>query len=95
MTLRVTTRNGAVRFEVRVQTRSPRDAVEGLHGTALRVRLQAPPIDGLANAALIDLIARSLNVPRREVELVRGGSSRTKLLEVSGVDEGAVRALAE
>lgn len=48
----------------------------------MRVRLQAPPVDGAANEALIALMAEALGVPRRQVRIVSGFGSRNKVLEV-------------
>ena len=92
-TLRVTEREGAVRFSVRVQPRSSRTGVEGGHGDALKVRVTAPPLDGAANEAVVEVLAEALGVPRRAVRIVAGDSSRTKVVEVEGVDAAAVHAL--
>lgn len=89
----MTERDGAVRFAVRVQPRSSRVAIDGVHGDALRVRVHAAPVDGAANEAVIDLIASALGVGRRDVTIVAGGSSRSKVVEVRGVGMAAVLAL--
>lgn len=91
--LRVTVREGAVRFSVRVQPRASRTGVEGLHGDALKVRVNAPPVDGAANEAVVEVLAEALGVPRRAVRIVAGDSSRTKVVEVDGVSAEAVQAL--
>ena len=65
-----------------------------MHGTALKVRLHAPPVDGAANEALVLLLAEQLGVPRRSVRIVAGGTSRAKTVEIEGTTEAAVRALA-
>jgi uncharacterized protein (TIGR00251 family) len=77
-----------------VQPRATRSEIVGLHGAALKVRLQAPPVDGAANEALVTLLAERLGVPRRAVRVVAGASSRAKTVEVEGTTEDAVRALA-
>ena len=87
-------RGGAARFSVRVQPRAARSAVEGVHDGALRVRLTAPPVEGAANEALIELLAERLEVPKRAVTIVSGATARTKLVQVHGVDAARVRALA-
>jgi hypothetical protein len=78
------TGNG-VRFSVHVQPRAARSGVAGVHGSAVKVRLQAPPVDGAANEALIALLAESLGVPRREVLILAGATSRLKRVEVRGL----------
>lgn len=62
-----------------------------MHGDALKVRVHAPPVDGAANAAVIDVIAAALGLPRRLVRVVAGATSRTKTLEVDGVRAVDVR----
>lgn len=60
-----------------------RTEAAGAHGDALRVRLGAPPVDGKANAALIDWAAAAFGVPRKQVELLHGAAGRQKVLGVS------------
>jgi uncharacterized protein len=76
----------AVRVGVRVQPRSSRDRVVGVHGGALKVQVTAAPAEGAANQAVIGLLAAWLGVPRRSLAIVRGRSGRTKLVEVTGDD---------
>lgn len=87
------TRPGGVRFPVRVQPRASRTEVAGTQQGVLKVRLHAPPVDGAANEALVEFLADSLGVPRRLVRIVSGASSRTKVVEVTGVDAAAVSRL--
>jgi uncharacterized protein (TIGR00251 family) len=82
-----------VRFEVRVQPRASRSEIVGEQQGALRVRLAAPPVDGAANEALVELLADLLRVAKRNVRIVTGASSRRKVVEVDGVAAEAVRAL--
>ncbi|HNV74115.1 MAG TPA: DUF167 domain-containing protein [Gemmatimonadaceae bacterium] len=87
-------RAGGVRFAVRVQPRASRSEVAGIQQGALKVRLQAPPVDGAANEALVDFLADSLDVPRRMIRIVSGESSRSKVVEALGVSVAAVAQLA-
>lgn len=63
---------------IQVVPHAARTACAGLHDGALRIRLAAPPIEGRANAALLQWLAQSLGLPRRAVVLVRGESTRRK-----------------
>ena len=92
--LRVQERDGRVRFSVRVQPRASRSEVAGVHGDALKVRLQAPPVDGAANAALVLLLADIFAVGRASVRILSGESSRSKVVEVEGITQNAVHAVA-
>jgi uncharacterized protein (TIGR00251 family) len=94
MTLRVSESNGSVRFSVRVQPRASSTEIVGLHGDAMKIRLAAPPVDGAANNALVDFLAAVFNVPRRDVRILAGESGRSKIVEIQGVTEHAVRAAA-
>jgi uncharacterized protein len=81
---------GRVRFAVRVQPRASKTEVAGLHGDALKIRLSAPPVDGAANAALIEFLSKLFSVPRRAVMILAGESSRSKIVEIEGITERAV-----
>jgi uncharacterized protein (TIGR00251 family) len=85
---------GGVRFGVRVQPRASRSEIRGVHGDVLRVRVAAPPVDGAANEALIALLADELGVARGAIRIASGGSSRTKVVEVAGIDRAAADRLA-
>jgi len=78
-------RGTGVLLQVSVMPNAKRTEIDGLHDGALRVRLAAPPIEGRANEALVAWLARSLDVPKRDVELLRGESSRRKQFAI-GVD---------
>ena len=78
------TRGGVV-LTVRVIPRAGRSGVAGVRHDALLVRLQAPPVDGAANAELIEVIADVLGVSRRAVTIASGERSRTKRLTIDGI----------
>jgi uncharacterized protein len=84
---------GGVRIRIRVQPRASRSEVAGVVGEALKVRLIAPPVDGAANDALIRFLAESLHTPRSSVTLISGHTSRTKVVEIRGLSEAAVRSV--
>lgn len=95
MPVTIRAHGNAVRFAVRVQPRASRSEVGGAHGEALKVRLTSPPVDGVANAALIDLLAEALKVPRRAVRIISGETSRTKVVEIDGIPAARVERLAD
>lgn len=86
--------NGAI-LTLHIQPGAKKTAVAGIHGTALKIRLAAPPVDGKANDALIRYIAERLKLPKSAVNLKSGQTSRQKVLEVLGSTPEAVLALAE
>lgn len=90
--LAITGRAGGVRFSVHARPRSSRSAILGVRGGALEVALTAPPADGAANAELIKLLSRALEVRRGDLTIVVGSSSRDKVIEVNGMAEEDARA---
>ena len=84
--------DGAVELSLRVQPRASRTRCMGTLGAQLKLQLAAPPVDGAANAALLDFLAETLGVPRRQVTLVSGESSRSKRVRIEGIDAGLARA---
>lgn len=92
--MKITQRENAVTFLVRLQPRASRDEIVGEHQDALKIRLTAPPVDDRANRALRELLAARLKVPLTAVRIASGEHSRTKRLEVHGVTAAMVRALA-
>lgn len=83
---------GGVRIHFHVQPGASNSEVAGLHGDRIRLRIQSPPVDGRANAAVIAWVAERFEVPRRDVKLVRGEKSREKTVEVRGVTVSAAHA---
>lgn len=61
-----------------------------LEGT-LRVRVQAPPVDGAANTALVRVLASALGVPPSSIRIVSGATARRKVVEVDGLRREALR----
>jgi len=79
-------------ISVRVIPRSPRSCVDGVRAGAWLVRLRTPPVDGAANAELIDVLAAALGVPKRAVAIVSGEHARAKRVRIEGLDAAAVTA---
>lgn len=76
---------GQITLTLHIQPGAKKTDVAGIHGDALKIRLAAPPVDGKANAALIDFIATALDCPKSAVVLKSGQTSRRKVLAISGV----------
>jgi uncharacterized protein len=81
-------------LEVVVAPRAKRSAFVGFHGGVPKVSLAAPPIDGRANEELVLLLKGVFTLPARDIELVRGDSSRRKFVHLRGISaEKAVQVL--
>jgi len=76
----------SVRFTVFVQPRASRAEIVGCHGSAIKIRLAAPPVDGAANDALVRFLADILDCSRANVRIVAGTSSRQKIVEIANID---------
>ena len=85
MTLRITATAAGVCLEVQVQPRSSRNQVVGEQEGRLKIKLTAPPVEGEANQALVDFLAQLLRIPKKDIKLLKGESSRHKLIEIKGI----------
>jgi hypothetical protein len=83
---------GGATLRVRVQPRASREAIVGERAGALAVRVTRPPAEGAANQAVVALLAARLRLPPSRIRIVRGASSRDKLLQFDGVGAVALRA---
>jgi uncharacterized protein (TIGR00251 family) len=86
-------------LRVRATPRAAKTAVEGVRSEpdgrcVLRVRVAAPPVDGAANAALVEWLAKALGVRRSDVEVAAGESGRSKRVTLAG-DGAAIAAKLE
>jgi len=77
--------NASTRLELRVLPGAARSGVVGRHGSSWKVRVAAAPEGGRANAALVRLLAETLGLPRRDVSVVAGHTSRDKVISVAGI----------
>ncbi|MGD8966045.1 MAG: DUF167 domain-containing protein [Anaerolineae bacterium] len=93
MVLRISEENGGCTFRVRVAPKGRRNEIIGEHGDAIKVRVQAPPVEGKANEALREFLAEQLGVSCRDVEIVSGHTSRWKRVKVDGVTPDAIESL--
>lgn len=83
--MKLVEKDGAVRFEVHAKPRAKKSKVIGERGDAVEIALAAPPVDGAANEELVRFVAKVLEIRQRDIELVRGDTSREKLLSVTGL----------
>ena len=84
---------GTVIFAVRVQPRASKDEIAGEMAGAIKIRLQAPALEGRANEALIEFLAQLLKTPKGAVRILSGERSRIKRLEIRGVTKQQIERL--
>lgn len=77
---------------VRVVPRASREGVAGCEGGVVRIRLNAPPVEGQANEALVRFLAKALGVPKGRITLVAGERGRSKIVRVAGLTREALMA---
>jgi uncharacterized protein len=84
---------GTVIFDVRVQPRASKDEIAGEIAGAIKIRLQAPALEGRANEALIEFLAQLLKTPKGAVRILNGERSRIKRVEIRGVTKQQIERL--
>ena len=87
MAIVLTEKDGAVTFDVRVVPRASKSEIVGEHDGSLKVRITAPPVEGAANAELIRLLAKSFGIPRSNVSIVGGESSKKKRIKIENLSQ--------
>ncbi len=83
---------GGVVLEILVQPRASRSRVVGEHDGRLKIQLAAPPVDGEANAALVEFLADALGVRKADVVLLAGEAGRRKRVRVAGISAAQAEA---
>ena len=85
-----------MKLEVHIIPNASRDEVSGwTDGGMLKVRIQAPPVEGAANKRLVRFLAKAVGVSKSKVRIVRGETSRVKLLEIDGNEQKILTRLRE
>ncbi len=82
----ITATPGGIIIAVRVIPRAAQSGIAGTRDKALLVRLNAAPVEGAANAELIEVLAGAFEVPRRSVTIVSGAASKQKRVRIAGID---------
>lgn len=83
---------GDLVLQVAARPGQPRNAVQGVHGQALKVAVAAPPEKGKANDELVRYLAEALGLRRAQLELISGQGSRSKAVRITGVERAALEA---
>jgi uncharacterized protein (TIGR00251 family) len=78
-------------LDVFVQPKASQDLIVGFHGQALKVKVTAPPTGGKANQRLMELLAEGLSIGQSDIEIIRGHTSRRKVLRIRNVSPLQVR----
>ena len=78
--------NGKAVLKLKLVARAKRSVIVGSHGDRLKIAVAAPPVEGRANAALVDFLSEALHIPRRDIEIVSGLRSTQKAVAITGLN---------
>jgi uncharacterized protein (TIGR00251 family) len=81
---------GGVRLHLFIQPKSSKNEVVGPHNGEIKIKITAPPIDGRANDGLIEFLSELFEIPKRDVQVVKGETNRHKVVELVGITVDAV-----
>lgn len=88
-------RDGGILVRIHVQPRAAKNAFAGIHDGAVKLRITAPPVDGKANALIVEILAKMFDVSKSAVTLASGQQSRRKRFRVAGISyDAALKILA-
>jgi len=80
------TKNG-IALEIKVEPRSSKKCIAGIMDSHIvKVKLTAPPVDDAANEQLIEVIAEELRIKKSQIKIIRGHTSKRKLVEITGLE---------
>jgi len=74
-----------IKLTVFVQPKSAKNQIIGLHNGALKIKIAALPVDGKANTELTNYLAQLLDIPKRQIEILKGDTGRNKIVEITGI----------
>lgn len=82
---------GGAAITVRVTPRAPKNQISGIMANGIvKIRLNAPPVDGKANQALIHFLSEVLEIKESNIQIVAGDTSRTKIISFIGINGQAL-----
>lgn len=95
MTVKITRLSNGIRFNLRVVPKSSKNILSVMDEGVVKLKINAPPIDGKANLACIKFLSDIFNVSKSQISIVSGDKSKTKVIEVSGEPEILAKILSE
>jgi len=93
--LEIRAHESGVTFPVIVQPRSKKNGVVGFSKGALKVKVTAPPVEGAANKALIELLSQALRIRKSNIEILKMKTSRRKLIQCKGISMNEMKSFIE
>ena len=77
--------NNSLIIKIKVEPRSSKSGIVGPYGDALKVKLTSPPVEGKANKELVEVLSKEYGVPKKNIEIISGQSSKNKTVKLIGV----------
>lgn len=77
-----------ITLRIKVEPRSSKSGIVGPYGESLKVKLASPPVEGKANKELIEVLAKEYGVPKKNIEIISGQSSKNKTVKITGLKSG-------
>lgn len=81
----------SIRLHILIQPKASKNEIVGPHNGMIKIKITAPPVDGRANEGLIEFLSDVLDIPKRDIILAKGETSRNKTVDIYGLDEKTVR----
>ncbi len=75
-----------ITINIKVEPRSSRKGFAGVVGDALKIRVNSPPVGGAANDEVIETISEELGIRKTSIKIIRGATSKNKVVEIQGID---------
>ncbi|HEY8271064.1 MAG TPA: DUF167 domain-containing protein [Pseudobdellovibrionaceae bacterium] len=76
-----------IKLALFIQPKASKNEIIGPHNGALKIKITAPPVDGKANVALIEFLSDVLDIPKRQIEILKGETGRNKSVEIFGLSQ--------
>jgi uncharacterized protein (TIGR00251 family) len=80
-------KNKGTTIHIRVEPRSSRSGITGTYGNGLKVKLSSPPVEGKANAELIEILAKEFKIRKKDIEILSGKKSKNKIVRLCGIED--------
>lgn len=73
-------------IKVRIKPRSTKAGISGLVGDALKVKVHSPPLKGVANEELLELLSKTFLIRKSAMKIIKGNNSKDKFVEIEGIN---------
>lgn len=86
MTIQIKSFKDGIQFSAAIQPGASRNQILGIHNHSLKIKLTSPPVDGAANQSCIKFLAKTLGISPSRIAIVKGETSKNKIIQIEGID---------